>query len=125
MADITRWIVILVDDEPDTLNLIHEILVYQGAQVYKASNGEECLSLLDRVTPTVILMDLAMPEMDGWQLLAQARALPGLSDVPVVAMTAYYSDRVGDEADRAGFDAFLPKPIKANELLLRLTELLG
>jgi CheY-like chemotaxis protein len=125
MTDISQWTVILVDDEPDTLNLIHEILTYQGAQVITAASGAECLACLVQVQPTLILMDLAMPDMDGWQLLKQVRAQPHLAGVPVVAMTAYYSDRVMDEAERVGFDDFLPKPIKANDLLTHLKQLLG
>ncbi len=125
MTDISQWIIVLVDDEMDSLNLIYDLLELNGVEVYKARNGQQCLALLDQITPTLIVMDLAMPSPDGWQLLQQVRALPGLEDVPVVAVTAFYSDRVREQAYRAGFNAFFSKPIKAGEFIEELARVVG
>ncbi len=125
MTDITRWKVILVDDEPDSLDLIHDILTLNGAEVYRAAGGEQCLSLLAEVAPTLVVLDLAMPKPDGWDLLREIRARPQTADVPVVAVTAYYSDSVVRQAHEAGFNAFFPKPIRSNVFLSKLKELAG
>ncbi len=125
MTDITRWKVILVDDEPDSLNLIHDILALNGAEVHRAASGEQCLRLLDNVSPTLIVLDLAMPKPDGWDLLKTVRETPATAAVPVVAVTAYYSDNVAEQAYEAGFNAFFPKPIKVSGFLKRLKEVTG
>jgi CheY-like chemotaxis protein len=125
MSELTQWKIVLVDDEPDSLNLIAEMLVLNGAEVYQAPGGEACLDLLERITPTVVVCDLAMPRPDGWDVLGVIRARPDISRVPVVAITAYYSEKVAAEAHRAGFDAFCPKPIKSGEFLNLLKDLVG
>jgi len=125
MSNIAEWQVILVDDEPDSLNLIAEMLALRGAEVYRAAGGAEALALLKGVALTVIVVDLSMPRPDGWDVLAAIRANPQLAGVPVVAITAFYSDRVEDEAHRAGFDGFCPKPIKSDEFMRLLQNLIG
>jgi two-component system CheB/CheR fusion protein len=125
MTDVSQWIIVLVDDEMDSLNLIYDLLKLKGVQVYKARNGQQCLALLDQIAPTMVVMDLAMPTPDGWQLLQQVRARPGLENLPVVAVTAFYSDRVREEAYRAGFNAFFSKPVKSGEFVDELARVLG
>jgi len=125
MSELMTWKIILVDDEPDSLNLVAEMLVLNGAEVFRAPGGEQCLDLLDSMIPTVVVCDLAMPRPDGWDLLAAIRARPDISQIPVVAITAYYSEKVADEAHRAGFDAFCPKPIKAHDFLKLLKTLVA
>lgn len=123
MIDLTQWKVVLVDDDPDSLNLMHDIFALRGAEVYHATDGEQGLALMEKVTPKLIVMDLAMPKLDGWALLMRVRANPRLASVPVVAVTAYYSANVADQALQAGFDAFVPKPIKATVLMEQLERL--
>ncbi len=122
MTDMSQWKVILVDDEPDSLYLIHEILAHHGAEVHTAASGRQCLALLDSVTPTLIVMDLAMPRPDGWDLFAEIRGHPATAQVPVVAVTAYYSSKVAEQACQAGFNAFFCKPIKSGEFLAKLKD---
>ncbi len=125
MSDMSNWKVILVDDEPDSLNLIHDILALNGAEVHRAAGGTQCLNLLATVTPTLVVLDLAMPKPDGWDLLKAIRSTPTTAQVPVVAVTAYYSDAVTQQAYQAGFNAFFPKPIKASGFLSKLKEVTG
>lgn len=120
-----NWKVLLIDDEPDSLDLIYDMLTLHGIEVQRAASGTMGLALLETFTPTVIVVDLAMPDINGWELLARVRQRPDLADVPVVAITAYYSASVAEAARQAGFDAFLPKPIKSGELLRRLSEVIG
>jgi two-component system cell cycle response regulator DivK len=112
-----------VDDEPDSLQLLHDLLSHHGIDVYQARGGQECLELLQSVTPTLIVMDLAMPKPDGWDVLEQIRANPSLASVPIIAVTAYHSGTLARQVLEAGFTAYIPKPIKSREFMQRLQEL--
>jgi CheY-like chemotaxis protein len=117
------WTVIVVEDTYDDRQLASTILAHHGIKVIVAHNGQECLDLLDQVDPTMIITDLAMPEMDGWEMLRQLRAGETTYDIPVVAITAYDSADVANDADRAGFDAYFPKPISPYEFVDSLVAL--
>ena len=122
MTDLSQWVVLLVDDEPDSLNLMHDMLIHYGAAVYRAGNSTEALAVLNTLTPTLIVLDLAMPKPDGWDVLVTIRANPLLKSVPIVAITAYYSEKVAEQASRAGFNAIIAKPVKMNSLLAQLQQ---
>lgn len=125
MPEINEWNVLLADDEPDSLSLIHDILSLHGARVYQASNGAQFRALFKSMSPTIVVVDLSMPKPDGWDLLAEIRGAAHNSRVPVVAVSAYYSEKVIQEAERAGFNAFLPKPIRSSSLLNTLVDVVG
>ena len=72
----------------------------------------------------MIIMDLAMPEMDGWETLMEIRANPATAHIPVVAITAYHSANVAQDAVQAGFDAYFPKPPDAISFVDKLTEVM-
>lgn len=120
MTQMNQWTVILVDDEPDSLNLLYDILQFNNVTVYRATDGHHCLALLDEVHPNLVVVDLAMPHPDGWEILSAIRGRASTANLPVVAVTAYHSETVAAEARRAGFTLFLPKPIKAGEFLAQL-----
>jgi two-component system, chemotaxis family, CheB/CheR fusion protein len=125
MADMTTWKVLLVDDEPDSLSLIHDMLMFKGIEVRSADNGADGLALLDGFNPTVVVVDLSMPKPDGWDILSAIRAAPHSANLPVLAITAYYSDKVIAQAKNAGFNALLSKPIKLDMLMSKLEEVVG
>lgn len=120
----SAWQIIVVEDEFDSEQMISKILTYHGINVLIAHNGKECLGLLDRVYPTFVLTDLAMPEMDGWETLNAIRANPRTEAIPVVAMTAYHSADVAEQALNAGFDAFFAKPVSPTTLVQNLAKLI-
>src|SRR5437899_13077291 len=124
MSEPSNWKVLVVDDEPDSLTLIHDMLTENGAQVYKAANGNQGLSVLESVQPTLIIVDLSMPHPDGWVLLNLLRANPALSHTPVVAITAYYSDEVERRVQHAGCRGCVRKPIRVENCLSVLSGLL-
>ena len=119
------WKVLLVDDEPDSLNMIHDMLMLKGVEVRSAVSGVVGLSLLEGFSPTLVILDLSMPKPDGWDMLNAIRARPETEALPVVAITAYSSDKVITQARQAGFNALLPKPIKLNCLISKLQEVVG
>lgn len=121
----TDWIVIVVEDSFDDRQLISKILTHYGVSVHSAKDGNECLELLGSVTPTLIVTDLAMPNRDGWQVLAALRANPATAKLPVVAVTAYHSADVARDAVKAGFDGYFPKPLDPRTFVSSLERVLA
>lgn len=119
------WTVIVVEDTYDDIQLASAILTHFGINVQVAKNGKECLLLLDTIDPTCIITDLSMPEMDGWEMLSQLRSNERTSHIPVVAVTAYHSVNVGQDAARAGFDAYFAKPLSPRHFMDDLTQILN
>lgn len=111
------WVVLAVDDEQDNLSVIEKVLAYQGAEVYAAANGIEALRILERVMPTFVLLDLSMPQMDGWQTLEKIRENPALAHLPVIAVTAHVMEGDRETALAAGFDGYIAKPFRINTFL--------
>lgn len=114
---ISDWRVLVVDDEYDSAEIVGLIFEPYGSEIFITKNGIDCLNALERVQPTLIVVDLAMPKMDGWQTLVEIRALPQYDHVPVVAITAYHSSKVADDARQAGFDAYFQKPIDVDRFM--------
>ncbi len=111
--------VVVVDDDARYRELAAEPFRKRGDTVYATSDGLEALALCIKDPPDIILSDVQMPRMDGWQLLRLIRARPALSGVPVVFLTS-----LGGESERLlgyqlGVDAYLPKPYDPAELLVR------
>jgi CheY-like chemotaxis protein len=124
MLNVSEWRVLVVEDEFDSIQMVSKILRHHGAEVYVAHNGRECLASLESLKPTLIIMDLAMPEMDGWETLEKIRANPHTAKIPVAAITAYYSVNVAEDAHEAGFDGYFPKPLDTGKIVEHLAELL-
>jgi DNA-binding response OmpR family regulator len=113
--------VLVVDDEPDIRRLLGELLRRAGHDVVEAENGRAGLRAFHASPPDLVLLDVSMPELDGWQTLERIR---DLSDVPVMMLTAR-----GDELERvrglqAGADDYVVKPFGRQELLARVQAIL-
>jgi CheY-like chemotaxis protein len=120
-----NWRILVIEDEYDSIQMVSKILSFHGIEVHVAHNGRESLEMLEDVNPTLIVSDLAMPEMDGWQTLAAIRANPYTQHIPVVAVTAFDSADVAEEALRAGFDAFFSKPVNPRTFVQQLRKLVA
>ena len=120
--DYSDWRVLVVDDEPDNLDLISSLLEFKGATVEKAQNAERGLEALKSFEPTIILLDLAMPHIDGWELQKRLRGLPALDNVPIVALTALAMPGDAEKVMEAGFDGYVSKPFRIDGLLEELAE---
>jgi CheY-like chemotaxis protein len=107
------WVVLVVEDEHDSVQMLSEIMAHHHIAVAVARNGHDCLKMLATLRPTLVIMDLAMPGLDGWQTLKSIRANPATADLPVVAITAYHSTAVGRDALAAGFNGYFSKPLNA------------
>src|SRR5712672_3360944 len=115
-------LVLVVDDDPDILQTLGLCLSSEGYRVLMAANGREALDILDREHPAVILLDLMMPVMDGWQFVA-ALEERGKRDMPLLILSA---DRaVQGHANKLRANGHLAKPFDLEDLLVKVAELVG
>lgn len=115
--DVTTWHVMVVDDEPDNLEVVAETLEFHGAQVKTAANGKEALDALQTFPANLILTDLSMPVMNGWVFRSQVRSDSKLSLVPILALSAHAIAGDQERALEAGFDGYLTKPVNIHTLI--------
>jgi CheY-like chemotaxis protein len=108
--------ILIADDYEDNRELLRLILVTAQYQVFEACDGQECLKLAQEHLPDLIMIDLSMPKLDGWQVFQALKADQRTSNIPCVAVTAYAEiDR--RRALQIGFNAYLSKPFRTVELL--------
>jgi CheY-like chemotaxis protein len=115
--DMVQWKVLVVDDEPDNAKLIQMYLNLYGVHVVIAEDGSKGLQALEHLTPTLILCDLAMPTMDGFEMLARMRTNPRTARIPVIALTAHATWEYQKRVKAAGFDAYVSKPMAFPQLV--------
>ena len=108
--------VLLVEDTEDNRQMMGRLLELSGFRVVEATNGQEAVEVAARENPKIILMDLSLPFIDGLAATRRIRDLPGLKNVPIVAVSAHDTADFHHEALAAGCDAYLTKPIDFSEL---------
>ena len=109
--------ILLVDDDPDILNILSIYLLYEGYMVETALSGEEALTILNTYSPDVVCLDFMMPEMDGSELIANIRSRKGLLYVPIVMLTSASNQEAFKISNlEIGADAFISKPVSQKEL---------
>ena len=110
--------VLVVDDEPDVRLIARVILTSGGHEVVEAVSGEDAMAQLERgPVPDVILLDVRMRTVDGWEVLRRLRANPDLQHLPVVVFTAEVMAREGAPPEWRDYEHFITKPFKPDELL--------
>ncbi len=105
-----RPLIMVVDDDADVLKMCDVVLEQAGFDRALANSGEEAISLLEKVRPAVIVLDLRMPGMDGWSVAALIRKHERTARIPILALTGIM-ENVEDAARRAGATAFILKPL--------------
>jgi CheY-like chemotaxis protein len=123
--DLTGIHAFLIEDNEDTRTLVGETLEHCGAVVSVYSSADAAIADLAEFLPTVFICDLSMPGLDGLQFMRRMRQLPPErgGEVPSVAITAYYEDFAAAAALEAGFDAYMMKPIRLEELARLVKEI--
>ena len=123
-ADVLRGArILLIDDEADTRETLARLLESYGARVRVAASAAQALQTLDLFTPQLAISDIGMPDVDGYQLLAQLRAR--LPQLPAIALTAYTAPSDVERAQAAGFQKHLAKPVEGRALIEASGALLG
>ncbi|PWH12666.1 MAG: response regulator [Anaerolineae bacterium] len=112
--------ILYVEDDPNNRTLIRRILGAEGYTVHEAANASIALEKLKTLKPDLILMDINMPEVDGYTLTAQIRAIPEMSNVPIVALTANVMKGDRERSLQAGCDGYIQKPIDIDTIATQI-----
>src|SRR5207253_3446202 len=113
--------ILIVDDDPWILRMVSTLLEKRGYSIVTASDGEEGLMRADQLKPDLIITDVMMPKLDGWQLVRALRSRHEFALVPVIFLTALGGDEDRIRGFKLGADDYLPKPFRFEELDLRVT----
>jgi two-component system alkaline phosphatase synthesis response regulator PhoP len=118
--------IVCIEDEPGVIELIRLILERRGLKVVGAGSGAKGLEVVRQVKPALVLLDLMMPGMDGWEVYRRMQAEPDLCDIPVIIVTADGQPATRARAlEVAKVDGFIVKPFNIRELVQRIEEVLG
>jgi len=117
--------VLVVEDNEVNLKLISFLLKSRGHEVRVATNAHEAMAALQAMRPRLILMDLALPGIDGFQLTRTIKSAPETRDIPVVALTAYAMKGDEEKARAAGCDGYITKPFDIRAFMERIAAFLG
>jgi len=112
--------ILVIDDDLDTITLIGLMLQRRGFEVYKAQSGAEAFSFLAHTMPDLVLLDVMMPGMDGYEVCRRIKANPLLNQLPVVMLSARAQPASQMEGFRAGAIDYITKPISSANLVTRL-----
>jgi two-component system, cell cycle response regulator DivK len=117
--------ILVVDDYADTRRVVRWMLERQGYKVVEAADGAAAVEVAARERPALVLMDLSMPQIDGFDATRSIHENEGLTGVPVIAMTAHDMLQFRDRAEETGFDYYITKPIDFQRLAVLVEKLLG
>ncbi len=115
---------LVVDDQPDNLDLVDFVLSQEGAIVTAVTSATEALAIVSKNPPDILISDIGMSEMDGYELLQRIRALPSQQDKPVkaIALSAFAQQEDQEKAIAVGFQAYLSKPVNLTDLVTAIAE---
>ena len=116
--------ILVVEDQEDNRQIVRDLLTTTDYEVLEAENGEEALAAVAKQRPDLILMDIQLPIMDGYEATRRIKADPALSNIPVIAVTSYALSGDEEKARAAGCDDFVPKPFSPRQLLAKIRQYL-
>ena len=126
MTDLSKYRVLVIDDEPDARQFLGTVLSDNGATVYEARNGHEALEIARRENPDLVTLDLSMPGMDGGQVFAEMRKDPQLAGIPVCIITGQPElRRLIYQRGVPPPEGYLDKPVDEKRLLLSVKKILS
>lgn len=108
--------ILYVEDNQDNRTLIRRILQAEGFNVLEARDATHALDVLNSTIPNLILMDINMPDIDGYTLTRQIKSMPGMQDIPIIAVTANVMRGDRERTLEAGCDGYIQKPIDVDAL---------
>ena len=116
--------ILYVEDDVDSAYMLSRRLKKAGYEIFVAPSGEEGVELAERKTPDLILMDINLPGIDGYEALRQIRAIPKLAEVPVIIVSANAMTSDSAKAEDAGADGFESKPVRFASLKEKIEKLM-
>lgn len=117
--------ILVVDDEKAIVDVIRTNLEYEGYDVVTAYDGLEALEKVDQEKPDLVILDIMMPKLDGYEVLQALRGQPETQDIPVIVLTAYPSDIGAMAAFRHDVDSYLSKPFQPEEMISLVERILS
>ena len=116
--------ILVVEDQMDSLQIVRDLLRVNGYEMTEAQNGEEALVAVAQKRPGLILMDIQLPIMDGYEATRRIKANPSLCSIPIIAVTSYALSGDEEKARAAGCNDFGPKPYSPRQLLAKIRQYL-
>jgi two-component system cell cycle response regulator DivK len=115
-APTTKGTVLYIEDNPDNRLLVKRILLAEDYALLEAKDAFDALEVLKKIQPDLILMDINMPEIDGYTLTARIKSIPGFERIPILAVTANVMRGDREKTLEAGCDGYIQKPIDIDQL---------
>ena len=125
MSDSEQPLILVVDDYQDAREMYAEYLQFSGFRVAEARNGNEAVAQAFQLKPDLILMDLSLPGMDGWEATRVLKADQRTRHIPIVALTGHALAGASEGARRAGCDSFVTKPCLPDDLVVEVRRMLS
>jgi two-component system, cell cycle response regulator DivK len=116
--------ILIIEDQEDNRRILRDLLQSVGFELFEATTGEEGVRLAETAHPDLILMDVQMPVLDGYEATRQIKAQTGLRNVPIIVVTSYALSGDDAKAKAAGADAYVAKPFSPRRLLATIREFL-
>ena len=116
--------ILIIEDQEDNRQIIHDVLGANGYESLEAISGEEGLTIAAREKPDLILMDIQLPGMDGYEVTRRIKANAALKHIPIIAVTSYALSGDDQKAFDAGCDGYVTKPVSPRMLLSKIREYL-
>jgi CheY-like chemotaxis protein len=123
--DMYRQVILAVDDDPDMLTLLDTMLKRRGYVVMKAQNAEIALNLIKSFSPNLLVLDVLMPNMDGFELCERIRNIPHTANIPIIILTALNTANTRQQAISVGANAFIAKDDLFSDLAAEIQRLLS
>ena len=117
--------ILYVEDNPDNRTLVRRILLSEDYTLLEANNAFEALNVLKTSKPDLILMDINMPDMDGYTLTAKIKTMPGFERIPILALTANVMRGDREKTLEAGCDGYIQKPLDIDQLIKEIERFLA
>jgi two-component system cell cycle response regulator DivK len=117
--------ILVVEDQEDNRQILRDLLSSTGYQMVEAENGEDAVTMAAAEQPDLILMDIQLPLVDGYEATRRIKANALLKAIPVIAVTSYALSGDDEKAFEAGCDAYIPKPYSPRALLAKIREYIG
>ena len=113
-------LILAVEDQEDNMQILRDLLTNAGYEIVEAENGEKALAAVAKRRPDLILMDIQLPIMDGYEATRRIKANPAYKDIPIIVVTSYALSGDEGKARDAGCDAYVTKPFVPRELLAKV-----
>src|SRR5215472_591962 len=116
--------ILVVEDQTDNRRILRDMLGNAGYELVEAESGEEALTAVETRRPDLILMDIQLPVMDGYEATRRIKSNPGMKEIPIIAVTSYALSGDEGKARAAGCNAYVTKPFSPRALLAKVREFL-